>query len=86
MDAPEKKVWGERRPKDKVTLQIILILTLTCPKTFTQGHVNVCDKYLHWPHVSLNVKNKYIHYLHLHWIYMLYIWLLTLTHTTLIQM
>jgi hypothetical protein len=91
MDTPEKMVWGERRPKDKVTLQIILVLTITCPKTFTRGHVNVCDKYLHWPHVSLNVKNIYIHYnkinvsdLHLHWIYTLYIWLLTLTHTTLI--
>jgi hypothetical protein len=60
MDTPEKMVWGERRPKDKVTLQIILVLTLTCPKTFTRGHVNVCDKYLHWPHVSLNVK-KYIY-------------------------
>jgi hypothetical protein len=46
LDTPKRKVWGERRPKDMVTLQIILIftLTLTCPKTFTQGHVsvNVC--------------------------------------------
>jgi hypothetical protein len=34
-DIPERTVWGERRPKDKVTLQIILVFTLTCPKTFT---------------------------------------------------
>jgi hypothetical protein len=29
MDAPERRVWGERRPKDRVTLQIILVFTLT---------------------------------------------------------
>ncbi len=28
-------------------------------KTFTQNHVNVSDKYLHWP--CENVKNIYIH-------------------------
>jgi hypothetical protein len=42
MDTPERRVWGERRPKDRVTLQIILVLTLTHPKTFTRGHVSVC--------------------------------------------
>ncbi len=42
-----------------MTLQIILVFTLTHPKTFTQGHVSVFDKYLHWPHVS--GKNLYIH-------------------------
>jgi len=54
MDTHERKVWGERRPKDMVTLQIILVftLTLTCPKTFTRGHVSVFDKYLHWLCVS----------------------------------
>jgi hypothetical protein len=41
MDTPERRVWGERRPKDRVTLQIILVFTLTCPKTFTQGCVSV---------------------------------------------
>jgi hypothetical protein len=25
MDTPERRVWGERRSKDKVTLQIILV-------------------------------------------------------------
>jgi hypothetical protein len=37
MDTLERRVWGERRPKGRVTLQIILIfaLMLTCPKTFT---------------------------------------------------
>ncbi len=54
MDTPERRVWGERRPKDRVTLQIILVFTLrlTHLKTFTQGHVSVFDKYLHWPCVS----------------------------------
>jgi hypothetical protein len=28
MDTLERRVWGERRPKEKVTLQIILILHL----------------------------------------------------------
>jgi hypothetical protein len=44
MDIPERRVWGERRPKDSVTLQIILGFTLTHPKTFTRGCVSV--KYL----------------------------------------
>ncbi len=56
MDTPEKRVWGEKLPKDD-DLQIILVLTR--PKTFTQGHGNVFDKYLHWPQVS--VKTIYIH-------------------------
>jgi hypothetical protein len=49
---------GERKLKERVTLRIILVLTLTHPITFTQGHVSVFDKYLHWPCVS--VKNIYI--------------------------
>jgi len=48
----------KRRPKDMVTLQIILVFTLTHPKTFAQGHVSVFDKYLHWPRVS---GKKYIY-------------------------
>ncbi len=71
MDTPERKVWGERRLKGRGTLQIILVFTLTRPKTFTQGHVSILDKYLCCPlckckkfgHVSVND-------LHLHWIYM----------------
>jgi hypothetical protein len=35
MDTPERRVWGERRRKDRVTLPIILVLTHL--KTFTQG-------------------------------------------------
>jgi hypothetical protein len=37
MDTPKRRVWGERRPKDKVTLQLISVFTLalTHPKTFT---------------------------------------------------
>jgi hypothetical protein len=45
MDTPERRVWGERRPKDRVTLQIILVFTLTCLKTFTQGCVSVKNIY-----------------------------------------
>jgi hypothetical protein len=48
---------GERSPKDRVTSQIILVFTLTHPKTFTRACISVCDKYLHWPHVS--VKKTY---------------------------
>jgi hypothetical protein len=95
-DTPERKVWGERRPKDRVNLQIILVFTLTHLKTFTQGRVSVCDKYLHWPRVSVKIyiytlqqdkcKCKKVGCvsvnLHLHWIYTSYI--LTLTHTTLV--
>jgi hypothetical protein len=57
MDTPERRVWGERRPKDKLTLQIILVFTLTSPKTFTWGHVSVFDRYLHWPRANVSVKN-----------------------------
>jgi hypothetical protein len=51
---------GERRPKDRVTLQIILVFTLrlTHLKTSTQGCVSEFDKYLHWPCVSVK-KNIY---------------------------
>jgi hypothetical protein len=38
---------GERRPKERVNLQIILVFTFSCLKTCTQAHVNVFDKYLH---------------------------------------
>jgi len=33
IDTPERRVWGERRPKDRVASQIILVFTHTCPKT-----------------------------------------------------
>jgi len=66
LDTPKRRVWGEQRPKDKVTLQIILVFTLTLPKTFTRGHVSV----IKFGCVSVND-------LYLHWIYTLYIWLLT---------
>jgi hypothetical protein len=48
----------KRRPKDRVTLQIILVATLTHPKTFTQGHVSVSGKYIyiHCNKISLTVK------------------------------
>jgi hypothetical protein len=53
MGTPLRRVWGERRPKERVTLEIILGFTLTPPKTFTWGCVSVCDKYLHWPCISV---------------------------------
>jgi hypothetical protein len=65
MDTPKRRVWGERRPKDKVTLQIILVLTLTCPKTFTRGCVSVFEKYLDGLCVSVSVIYIYI-YIHTH--------------------
>ncbi len=52
---PPKRGLDERRLKDRVTLQIILVFTLTHPKTFTQDRVSVFDKYLHWPQVSVKV-------------------------------
>jgi hypothetical protein len=54
MDTHGRRVWGERRPKDKV----ILGFTLTCPKTFTftQSHVSVFDKYLHYNRIIVSVK------------------------------
>jgi hypothetical protein len=58
-DIPERRVWGERRPKDRMTLQIVLVFTLTGPKTFTRGCVNVFDIYIRWPGVG--VKNTYVH-------------------------
>jgi hypothetical protein len=48
----EGRVWV-RRPKDRVTLSVILVFTLTRPKTFTPGCISILDKYLHWPHVSV---------------------------------
>jgi hypothetical protein len=41
MDTPERRVWGERRAKDKVTLQIILVFTLTCPQNIYMGPCKV---------------------------------------------
>ncbi len=51
---------SEKRPNDRVTLWLILIYTLTRPKTFTQGHISVLEKYLHWPCVKIN-KYKIIY-------------------------
>jgi hypothetical protein len=59
MDTLERKFWGERRPKDRVILQIILVFTFTCPKTFTQGCVSVINKYLYWLCVIVNVTHIY---------------------------
>jgi hypothetical protein len=99
MDTPERRVWGESRPKDRVIVQIILVFTLTLPKTLTQGHVSVCDKYFtlasckciekyrHCNRISVSMikfGRVIVNDLHLHWIYTPYIWLMTLTRTTLL--
>jgi hypothetical protein len=102
MDTRERRVWGASRSKERVTLQTILVftLTLTRSKTFKRDRVSVFDKYLHWPSVSVSVKNIYtlqqdkckckkfghvsVNDLHLHCIYTPYIWLLTCTCTTLV--
>jgi hypothetical protein len=40
-DTLERRVLVKGGPKDRVILQIILVFTLTCPKTFTWGRVSV---------------------------------------------
>ncbi len=35
------------------------VYTLTCPKIFTRVCANVFDKYSHWLHVHVYVKEKY---------------------------
>jgi len=52
----ERRVWGERSPKDRVTREIILVFTLTCPKTLIGGRVNVFDRYLHCNRISVSVN------------------------------
>jgi len=56
MDTPVSRVWGERRHKDRMTLQIILAFTLTCPKTFTQDRVSVKVIYIHCNRISVKCK------------------------------
>jgi hypothetical protein len=58
MDTPGR-VWGERRPKERMTLQIVAVFTFTYLITFTQGSVSVFDNYLHWPCVSVK-KTMYL--------------------------
>jgi hypothetical protein len=58
MDTPERRDWGERRPKGRVTSQIILVFTLTRPKTLTRGRVSVNKYiYIHCNRISVTVKN-----------------------------
>jgi hypothetical protein len=47
MDTIEIRVWGGRRPKNRVTLQIILLFAITHFKILTKGRVSVFEKYLH---------------------------------------
>jgi hypothetical protein len=100
MDTSERRVWGgERRPKDRMTSQIILIFTLNTPQNIYIRSCKCiwqmltlpshkCKIYIYtlqqdkckckeFGHISVNN-------LHLHWIYMLYISLLIVIHTTLV--
>jgi len=47
MESPERRVWGERRPKDRVTLQITLVFTLTLDLhtvyTIIDTHTGPCN-------------------------------------------
>ncbi len=47
-DAPERRVWDERRPTDRVTSQIILAFTLTptCPQNICTGLCKCKYKYI----------------------------------------
>jgi len=56
MDTLERRVWGEKKPKYRVTLQIILVFTLTRPRLDLFGACKCIWKYLQWPHVNVNVK------------------------------
>jgi hypothetical protein len=41
MYTPNKRVWGARRPKDRVTSQIIFVFTFTWPLYMYKGPVSV---------------------------------------------
>jgi hypothetical protein len=62
VDIIEKGVWGQKedqRQSDYIILKNIYTYIYMPPKIFTRIHVNVFDKYLHWPHVI--VKKLCIH-------------------------
>jgi len=56
MDTPERRVWGARRPKYRVTLQIILVFTFTRPKHL-HGPCKCKKSYIHCKRISVCVKN-----------------------------
>jgi len=41
MDTLERRIWGQKKPKYRVTLQIILVFTLTRPCLDLLGRVSV---------------------------------------------
>jgi hypothetical protein len=99
MDIPERRVWDERRPKDRVALQIILIFTFTHthPQTIYKGLCKCiwqiftlasckCKNYIYTlQHDKCKCKKLGpVSNLHLHWIYIEYIHLLSLTCRTLV--
>jgi hypothetical protein len=101
MDTPERKKgleWKEAQRQGDFTNNFN-IYTYTSQNIYT-GCVSVCDKFLHWPPVSVR-KNIYtlqqdkckckklghvsVNDLHLRWIYTPYIRLWTLRSTTLVS-
>ncbi len=50
----KRRATCRNQRRDRAT--IISVFTITLPETFTQGRVSAFDKYLHWPHVSVNKK------------------------------
>ncbi len=47
MYTPNKRVWGARRPKDRVTSQIIFVFTFTWPMYMYKGRVSVKNIYIY---------------------------------------
>jgi hypothetical protein len=61
MDIIEKGVWGQyedQRQSDYIIFKNIYTYIHMPPKIFTRIHVNVFDKYSHWPHV---IVIKYVY-------------------------
>ncbi len=58
MDTPERRVWGERRPKDSGDFTNNFSNYTYTSQNIYMGRVSVYDKYLHWPRVSVK---KYIY-------------------------
>jgi hypothetical protein len=51
MDTPDRRVWGERRPKGRAgdfTNNFTIYIYTYMPQNIYTGCVSVFDKYLHW--------------------------------------
>jgi hypothetical protein len=52
MDTPERRVWVKGGPKTGDFTNNFSIFTYKSQNIYT-GSVSVCDKYLHWPCISV---------------------------------